>query len=320
VLLDVYPLALASSIHDFEPRLFELLRLALPFDSACMGRVALTADGPVLHNGFLFRQPPELMVEWEANKRDDPLLAVLAAGLGQSEAVVVATSDVSSATFTQAIRAFVVRFSITHALACIFEDRVLGLHYFISLYRTCAESEFEPRDKELMRELLPHLASAININRVHHIDQIRLAASAPTAAAAICDGLGVLQHADRAFGAMMREEWPAWSGPALPACVDLGHAGRVSPGYCGARVAFKVERIGDLVVVRARKQSPADSLSPRQRSVAQLFAGGLTYKEVARRLAISPSTVRHHLRHVYETLGVHDKCRIASLLGTAGEA
>lgn len=320
VLLELYPLALASSICEFEPGLFELLGQVMTFDSACMGRVALTADGPVLHNGFLFRQPPELIVDWEVNKRDDPLLAVLASRLGESEPICVATSDLASTQFTQAIREFVLRYSITHGLACFFEDRVLGLHYFISFYRTCSASEFGPSDKDLMRALMPHLVSAININRVRHIDQIRLAASAQTAAVAICDGLGILQHAERAFGTLMRAEWPAWSGPVLPACVELGQHGRAPLGYIGARVSFKVERIADLVVVRAKAQSPVDSLSPRQRSVAQLYAEGLTYKEVARRLAISPTTVRHHLRQVYETLGIHDKCRIASLLGLEGQA
>lgn len=320
ILLDLYPIALSCGISEFEPRLFDLLGRAISFDSACLGRVALTADGPKLHNGYLYRLPPELFVEWEKNKQDDPLLAVLISRLGESEVICTTTSDIDAMAMTQPIREFVARYSIAQALACYFEDRVLGLHYFVSLYRQGSEREFGMGDKDLMCALMPHLVSTININRVHHIDQIRLAAGAQTAAVAICDGFRILQHADGAFGALMREEWPLWSGPMLPACIDVGQPGMDGAAYVGARVCFKVERIGDLVVIHAKAQSPADSLSPRQRAVARLYADGLTYKEVARRLDIAPATVRHHLRQAYETLGVHDKCRIASLLGQEGES
>lgn len=55
-------------------------------------------------------------------------------------------------------------------------------------------------------------------------------------------------------------------------------------------------------------------LSPRERSVAVLYGQGLTYKEVARRLGISPATVRHHLRQAYAKLGIQDKAEISWVL------
>ena len=45
-------------------------------------------------------------------------------------------------------------------------------------------------------------------------------------------------------------------------------------------------------------------LTPRQREVLLLVGTGLTNRQVARRLQISPGTVRAHLEHSYERLGV----------------
>ena len=52
-----------------------------------------------------------------------------------------------------------------------------------------------------------------------------------------------------------------------------------------------------------RAPRPAQ-LTERERDVLELVAQGLTNAEVARRLFISSTTVRTHLEHIYEKLGV----------------
>lgn len=61
-----------------------------------------------------------------------------------------------------------------------------------------------------------------------------------------------------------------------------------------------------LARVRARweLQARVECLTERELEVLQLVAEGLTNREIARRLFISPSTVRTHLEHVFEKLGV----------------
>lgn len=55
-------------------------------------------------------------------------------------------------------------------------------------------------------------------------------------------------------------------------------------------------------------------LSQRETEVAQLFASGLTGKEVARELGTAPSTVRNQIVRIYEKLGVSNKAALASLV------
>jgi DNA-binding NarL/FixJ family response regulator len=55
-------------------------------------------------------------------------------------------------------------------------------------------------------------------------------------------------------------------------------------------------------------RAPAsDPLSPRELEVLGLVAGGATNRDAASRLFISEATVKTHLLHLYEKLGVNDR-------------
>ena len=56
------------------------------------------------------------------------------------------------------------------------------------------------------------------------------------------------------------------------------------------------------------------ALSPREAEVARLVVAGHGDKEIARRLAISVTTVRTHVKHVYRKLDVNSRVRLADRL------
>lgn len=61
-----------------------------------------------------------------------------------------------------------------------------------------------------------------------------------------------------------------------------------------------------------------DRLSPREREVIMLLLRGLTEKEAASQLSLSPGTVRTHVVHAYEKLGVKRRSELsARVLGLA---
>lgn len=56
-----------------------------------------------------------------------------------------------------------------------------------------------------------------------------------------------------------------------------------------------------------RMTSPHSALSPRESEILEALATGATNREVAKRLFISESTVKTHLVHLYDKLGVDNR-------------
>jgi DNA-binding CsgD family transcriptional regulator len=70
-----------------------------------------------------------------------------------------------------------------------------------------------------------------------------------------------------------------------------------------------------LVAIRARFDANGHTcLTGRQKEILHCVARGQTNREIAATLSISPHTVRKHLEHVYEKLGVHTRTGAISRL------
>jgi DNA-binding NarL/FixJ family response regulator len=89
-------------------------------------------------------------------------------------------------------------------------------------------------------------------------------------------------------------------------------------GNRGARKARRAERRTSPHVPADPSASPA--LTPRQRDVAALLVGtGLSYKQIAARLALSEGTVRTHTERIYRAFGVHSRPELTVALRVPGE-
>ena len=66
----------------------------------------------------------------------------------------------------------------------------------------------------------------------------------------------------------------------------------------------------------SREHRPRSELSAREQEVYELLAQGRANPEIAQTLFISESTVKVHVRHIYEKLGVHSRAEAARLFGS----
>jgi DNA-binding CsgD family transcriptional regulator len=60
--------------------------------------------------------------------------------------------------------------------------------------------------------------------------------------------------------------------------------------------------------------SGLESLTPSERRVAEVAATGLTTRQIAETLFVSPKTVEFHLRHVYQKLDIAARAELRRLL------
>jgi non-specific serine/threonine protein kinase len=63
---------------------------------------------------------------------------------------------------------------------------------------------------------------------------------------------------------------------------------------------------------RRRAAGSTPELSRREMQVVQLVAEGLSDRQIASRLGISPRTVDNHLRHIFEKVGVSSRTALAT--------
>ncbi len=86
---------------------------------------------------------------------------------------------------------------------------------------------------------------------------------------------------------------------------------------CGATPLADRARV-ELVACGARPRrallSGAEALTPSERRVAQMAAGGLTNREIANGLFVSPKTVERHLTNIFVKLEINDRTRLPELM------
>ncbi len=87
---------------------------------------------------------------------------------------------------------------------------------------------------------------------------------------------------------------------------------RLGAGPWAARAGGELRATG-LTIGQLPGDGPA-SLTPQQREIAQLAAAGLTNKQIAERLYLSPRTVATHLHQLFPKLGVTTRAALRDAL------
>ena len=83
---------------------------------------------------------------------------------------------------------------------------------------------------------------------------------------------------------------------------------------CQGLVVWEPDEEPDAPLVRT-----PEALSPRERAVLEHVAAGLSNKVIARKLSISPNTVKFHLQAAFDKLGVNTRARAVAVAIGRGE-
>jgi DNA-binding CsgD family transcriptional regulator len=306
LVMTLHRLAATSATGDFQRLAFDALQAELAFDSGIWATGVMN-PGPTLHSIYAHNQPAEMMQAWQQMASHDTLLAETLRRPGQT---LRATADGPEGCppFLQEVRSHAHRFGMEQVVGTSYIDPALGLVEGFALYRATREARFTEPERLLTQHALPHLIEAWRINRLRLIREEH-PASTTALSLAVCDGKGLLRTAGAAFATLMRQEWPDWRGPRIPAQWLSG----TRKNFVGHSIAAALEPINDLWLVRLRRRAPLDSLTSREIDIARRFGLGMNYQEIAAELHISPATVRNHLSNVYGKLGVSNKIELAKL-------
>jgi DNA-binding CsgD family transcriptional regulator len=287
----------------------ERLAGLIPFDTALWASGHI--NGLKVHNVYLHGLPAELMVNWEKFKHQDRLLAHIMANPG-------VTCDVYDFYSRQERPSLEIykqhssQYGIENAISTAIPDPGTGLLEVMSLYREPGGPEFTRRERELKQFAFPLMASVWHQNQIAYLKSI--SGGDPSQAAAVCDRQGMLRHADPDFIDQIKSEWQDWSAPLLPEPLGVWLSAPNPGDFIGKQILVSAALLEDLFLLRSQPRGATAMLTPREEQVARSFANGLTYKEIAEKLKISPSTARRHLESIYKKLGVSNKLELAQEL------
>ena len=80
--------------------------------------------------------------------------------------------------------------------------------------------------------------------------------------------------------------------------------------YSCAAISLLVRPSATGETVRKRDLSAAEQLTPHELQIAGLVTQGLTNKEIAAQLYLSPRTIDYHLRKVFTKLGIGSRTEL----------
>ena len=311
--LEINRIASSVRMSGFQEAALDVLARHIDFDAAWWGVGSNVADGAAnVHASVAYHLPDSYVAAWTEIKADDVLEQAITRESGR--AFRLSAEEVRG---SRKVANFMRRFDISHCLACLIPSPDANQMSFLSLYRGRTKSQFDEAARLLLQSLMPHLALALTINWILHLERVRASRRAPQAYLAIVDSRGRIHVADTKLLDLLGQEWPGWVGASVPDDL-LRHLSSGTP-YRGRTLIVYSRAVGGFWVVDIRQLTSADTLSPREAEIARRFSKGASSKEIARTLGISPNTARHHLREVYRKLEVSDKAELAEKLSTSTE-
>lgn len=283
---------------EFEQYSLDAARAIIDFDFAIWG----TGDGlrRELHSGRVIDQTDDLFKTWEPIKEVDPFANLVIGNTGQTST----TDQIPGFHSASAYREHWGLYQARSMISTMRIDPTTGLHVFLTLARDRLNTRYTEAEIRFKHLLTRHLFLAAG-----HNDHNQLGVRA--AVMALIDSRGLVHASSHQFCDRVRNEWGRSAVRCLPERVNESLWCQGS--YCSPYLVLNSEPAGSRLLVRIAFRPP-HTLSPREQEVAMAYAQGKSYKEVARDLGVSPTTVRSHLSRTYQKLKVHDKGALATWL------
>lgn len=310
-----------ASIHmqpgDFKQWTITQLRQLIHFDSAWWGRALFPehCDTPEVHGHSLFQLPSDYFEQWQKIADRDTVAENL-----YNDSSVPFMSEVQPETMSGTLCNFLWQHDIHHVLSFMKADPELLLDAkgnmgesllvdFLSLYRNRGGATFESQDRDCLRLVMSHIALSLNHCLEFSVLINQSAQVSSVVEAAVFDSGFMLNTPSSDFTDLLKRDYPDWDGCILPAEIQESMLGKMS-SWKGRHLSLTFESIDNYWFLKAYPSSLLSELTERESEVAELFAQGKTYMEIAEEIHRAPATVRNHLQSIYLKLGIRNKVEL----------
>ncbi|MFC4158983.1 DNA-binding response regulator [Chitinimonas lacunae] len=172
-------------------------------------------------------------------------------------------------------------------------------------YHSDLEQEVQERTRQLLEktEELDRVLNMLREHRAHHRERRAAEESWNRRYCAISDESGMPSYYEIGFESLVQSEWRS-KNPTWPQAEIAAFLRDSENEFIGDKIVLAKRRIEGLWFIWARSKLPIDLLTRRELTVVEAMAEGLSHKEIAIRLDLSPATVRSHIQRIHEKLEV----------------
>ncbi|WP_156771649.1 LuxR C-terminal-related transcriptional regulator [Labrys sp. WJW] len=294
---------------DLAAHALELLRPLLGFDCAWYGWARFLDDRTTVPASSTLGLPEGFAPFWSTMASQDLVATALRRDRGR-----VCIYDRGQPRQTDEMAELSERYGIRKWASAMHNRPGAATAFFVSVYRTrCLDPHWDGEDLQLLQCAVDHLFLALQATF-----ERRIASGPGERATLVVDEAGFAHLGlDQAQG-FLRTIWPGWSGDRLPRPLRQValHPGIHLFEHEGVAVNCRKDREAgrqsSLLRLELSLLSRLDRLSPREREVAHLLAGGATHKQAAQMLGSAPATIRNQTQAIYDKLGVRSRAQLAS--------
>lgn len=301
ILLQLYECEFISGISLLQNSL-DLLNNILPFDAAVWSKVSYTDKKLSFHECSYFNSFPQIQSEWELIKKSS--------FFSNSHNDYFSFSDSEKQSCGKI-------YHEKNFLIVIYPNNRSNGFEILSLYKQNRQQDPISRSANYLCYLMPHLVKLYNNHQIHTMAKSTVAKHGNQFQLAIATKNGILDSSENDFIKRLLCEWPTWSGPELPLSLVERINDNKFVNYQGNNIVIYFKKQDKYIYLFARGIADIDKLSNRELTISKLFSLGKTYKEIAKYIDISPSTVRVHLNKAYIKLNINSKIQLVNIIRQA---
>lgn len=315
-ILELYRAAQDTAAGEFQTLAFSMLQTMVPFRSATWSNAGLGKEGITLSSMHLYNEPQSLIEDLVSMNSKHSAAVSLAAQRPN-----IAHQHYSPQLFSgrehAEMRDYQKRYGHDKALMITDSQSLRSRGEWIVLYRPQGQDFFTEQDRRAITAIMPHLTEALTINRL--LATQHAVPSSPATlngARALAHLNGITLHVGNRFAEMLREQWPEWQSSRLPLELLQTITRDGQAVIANRTINITAVGLGNLLFLSAKRLPTLSRLGIRELAVIRLFGAGKSHKEIAKKLGLSPVTVRNYIQHVYRKLGIDNKVALARLLET----
>jgi len=290
-------------LADFSVWALDLLQQVISFDGAIWGTGHITTNE--FHTQSTVDVPVEIFEKLIAYRAINPIIDRL---ISRTDTAIDMADVINDDDFYQSTlyQQCFKPFGIERILSSIHADERAGIFTLLTLYRYDRQHSFSLQEKQVQSQLLFHLLSAASHRQLIALNEPLIKASPEHSA--ICDEKGLYHAVQPSFLDILDDHLSSEVRQQFPLAIVTGDR-----QFSQGSLLFNQQRLGDLYRISVRLRSPLDDLTARERQVVDGICQGNTFKQIARALSLSPSTVSNHLYRIYLKLGINTRSELITL-------